>query len=126
MPSKTPNRKPVPKKAATAAGNQSGSQRRRAHEDDTEPEMEHQEDETQGVVAQRASQVVDYAREHQGRVVLAALATGFSVGLLLGGLMGRPRSKTSWTDRLTAEGVGRRLLDRIENLLPESIADRLG
>jgi ElaB/YqjD/DUF883 family membrane-anchored ribosome-binding protein len=126
MPSKTPNRKPATKKAASAAGKQSRGARHRADEDDTEPEMEHESDESHGMMAERASQVVDYAREHQGRVVLAALATGFSVGLLLGGLMGRPRSKTSWTDRLACEGVGRRLLDRIESLLPESITDRLG
>ncbi len=69
-------------------------------------------------------QLREMVADHEGQSVLAALALGFGIGLALG-LSIAPEPKQRWTDRIAAEGLGRRLLERIDSLLPESISDKL-
>jgi hypothetical protein len=60
----------------------------------------------------------------EGGAVLLALASGVGVGLLIGAALGRShRQSLSWHNRLTAEGFGRRLMERVENLIPEALAE---
>lgn len=69
-------------------------------------------------------QLRELIREREGPAILLAVATGVGVGLVLGGALGRfQRRPKSWRDRLTAEGLGRRLMDRIEAMLPDALAD---
>ena len=56
-----------------------------------------------------------------------AFGIGVGVGLLIGiALLAPPSRPRSWHDRLVAEGLGRRLLERAERLLPETLSERLG
>jgi hypothetical protein len=85
------------------------------------------EEEEAGYVERANACVREYTRQREGRVVVTALASGFAIGVLIGGVIASSRErKTSWTDRLACEGLGRRLLDRLGSALPESISERLG
>ncbi len=81
-----------------------------------------------GAYLQRgASQIRDMTRDHEGTAVLVALAAGFGIGLLVGATLAPSHRKPrSWSDRLAAEGIGRRFLERVENMLPDAITERLG
>lgn len=95
---------------------------------------------TMGDIAEQATQYVsrgyermsdemrECTREHEGSALFVSLAAGFGVGLCLGSmLMSSRRTKpTRWRDRMTAEGIGRRIMDRLESIVPEALADRLG
>lgn len=85
------------------------------------------EEEETGYVERANACVREYTRQREGRVVMGALASGFAIGVLIGGVIASSRErKTSWTDRLACEGLGRRLLDRLGSAVPESISERLG
>src|SRR5262245_39936260 len=78
-------------------------------------------------VSQGASEVREFAREHQGGTVVVALATGFGIGLLVGRALGiSQRQSRRGRDRYAAEGLGRRLLDRFDRLIPDAIAEHFG
>jgi len=74
-----------------------------------------------------ASQTQECIREHSGASVAFSLVAGFGVGLLIGRALGsshqEPRSKRY---RATAEGIGRRLIDRIEAMIPDALAEHFG
>jgi hypothetical protein len=71
-----------------------------------------------------ASQVREMTRDREGKVVAVALAAGLGVGLMIGASLVRShRRQLSWRDRVTAEGFGRRLMDRIESMIPDALAD---
>jgi hypothetical protein len=75
-------------------------------------------------VSRGAAQATDFAREHGGATVAVAIATGFGIGLLVGHAIGAPRSQPRrWKDRIAAEGLGRRMLDRIESMIPDALAE---
>lgn len=89
--------------------------------------MREMADTASGYVTRRASQVRELTRDHEGAAVAMALAAGFGIGLVIGsGLAMSHRKPQSWRDRLTAEGVGRRLLDRIEGIIPDALASHFG
>ncbi len=69
-------------------------------------------------------QLREFVRDREGMAMSIALATGLGVGLVLGKALGRAgQQPKSWRDRLTAEGFGRRLLDRIESVIPDALAE---
>jgi hypothetical protein len=85
-----------------------------------------------GDVAHRATEYYEQGEERlrecvsgrEGTGLLLSLAAGVGVGLLLGVALGRTRRETlSWRDRVAAEGFGRRLMDRLEGMIPETIAE---
>jgi hypothetical protein len=79
-----------------------------------------------GYLAQASQHVRALTHQREGRVVVAALATGFAIGAAIGCVIaGSHQRKATWSDRLACEGLGRRLLDRIGSTLPESIAEKL-
>jgi hypothetical protein len=71
-------------------------------------------------------QLREMVEDHEGQTVLVALAFGFAVGLVIGYSFGGPSEPERWTDRIAAEGIGRRFLERIDSLLPESITKKFG
>ena len=76
-----------------------------------------------------ASDAREFVREHSGATVVAALVTGFGIGLMVGhtlGIPGRSSRKGSWKDRVAAEGLGRRLLDRFDSMIPDALAEHFG
>jgi hypothetical protein len=83
-------------------------------------------------VAEQASdywtQGEDYMRElvrdREGTAIMVALAAGVGVGLVIGASLGRShREPRSWRERLAAEGFGRRIMDRIEGMIPDALAE---
>jgi lipid-binding SYLF domain-containing protein len=75
--------------------------------------------------ARAQTSVRELTRQREGRVVVAALATGFAIGAAIGCVIAGSRErKQTWSDRLACEGLGRRLLDRIGSAVPESISER--
>lgn len=78
-------------------------------------------------IAEGASQAREFARERGGATVVAALVTGFGIGLVVGHAVGMPkREPKRLRDRIAAEGLGRRLLDRIEGMIPDALAEHFG
>jgi hypothetical protein len=75
-------------------------------------------------VSRGTSQVREMTRDHEGTAVLVALAAGFGVGLLIGASLGSSQSRPqTWRDRIAAEGLGRRLLERVEGMMPGALTD---
>lgn len=78
-------------------------------------------------VTQGASQAQECIREHAGTSVAVSLVAGFGVGLLVGHALGAShREPRSWRDRVTAEGFGRRLMERIESIIPDALSEHFG
>jgi len=69
-------------------------------------------------------QVQECMRRREGAAVLMAAAAGLGLGLVVGAAMGRSHKKQlTWRDRVTAEGFGRRLIERIESMIPDALSD---
>jgi len=81
----------------------------------------HSEDE--GYLEQGMSQFREMTRDHEGTAVAVALATGFGIGLVLGCALASHERPRTWRERLSAEGMGRHMLDRIEGMIPDALAD---
>lgn len=89
-------------------------------------------------VAEMRDEVADYysqgterfgelTRGHEGQAVLIALAAGFGVGLVIGcSLVSANRRPQSWRERVMAEGLGRKIMDRVERMMPETITEHFG
>lgn len=85
------------------------------------PEFE----EPQSYLDRGNQQFREMVADHEGQAVFVALAAGFGIGLAIGyGLGGSSDRPDRWTDRIAAEGLGRRLLERVDSLLPEAITSR--
>jgi hypothetical protein len=77
-------------------------------------------------LSQGVSQTRECIREYSGTAVAVSLVA-FSIGLAIGHALGAPRHHSrSWRDRVTAEGFGRRLMDRIEAMIPDALAEHFG
>jgi hypothetical protein len=75
-------------------------------------------------VTDTAEQAQEYIREHTGTSVISALVAGFGIGLLVGHAIGGPqREPCSQRYRSMAEGLGTRLINRIEAVMPEALAE---
>lgn len=84
--------------------------------------------------AERASAAMGGAMERvEGTVEhwpFSSVATAFGVGLGLGVLLGcalaeQSRPAHHWYDQLSAERVGRNILDSLSSVLPDSLAKRM-
>ena len=77
-----------------------------------------------GYASQGAERFGYVTRGHEGQAVLIALAAGFGVGLVIGcSLASSHQRPRRWNDRITAEGIGRRIMERVESLLPGTITE---
>lgn len=85
-----------------------------------------------GDAANRATEYYERGEERlrecmsgrEGTSLLLSLAAGVGVGLVLGIALGRSRRESmSWRDRIAAEGFGRKLMDRLEGMIPDTIAE---
>jgi hypothetical protein len=81
-------------------------------------------EEMSGYLSQGASQVRDITKDHEGTAVLVAFAAGVGMGLLIGGALAASHSRPKrWTDRLNAEGLGHRLMERVEGMIPQVLSE---
>jgi len=75
-------------------------------------------------VSRGASQVREMTRDREGTVVAVALAAGLGLGLVIGAsLASSRREQRTWLDRKTAEGFGRRLMEKIEGMIPDALSE---
>lgn len=74
---------------------------------------------------QGTSQMREMTREREGTALLVALAAGFGVGLVVGSVFCSSSRPKTMSQRLAAEGIGHRLLESIEGMIPTAISDRL-
>ena len=66
----------------------------------------------------------DMTRGREGTMVITALAAGFGLGVALGLAMASTRRRPArWTDRLMAQGLGRRVMERLDERLPQAFTD---
>ena len=96
-----------------------------AYEHSSNPDEDYADDEG-GYLAHATSRVRELTHQREGRVVIAALATGFAIGAAIGVVIAGSRQRQqTWSDRLACEGLGRRMLDRLSSMVPDSITDKL-
>lgn len=89
--------------------------------------MSDMREEMSDYMSRGASQVREMTRDHEGTAVMVALAAGFGIGLLIGGAIAASHTRPQrWTDRIAAEGMGRRLMERLEHMMPEALTERFG
>ena len=87
-------------------------------------EMAHQ---ASDYMSESAEQMQECIRDRPVGSVMVALVGGFGLGLLIGKAIGTPaKQPRSRRYREMAEGFGSRLMDRIEALVPDAIADHFG
>lgn len=103
--------------------------RERSRGQQQQQQQQQQGGDWQEMMAERKHQMDEMMQEHAGSSVLIALVAGFGVGYLIGcSLASDESSRTSrWsrlTDRSTAEGLGRRLMESLDRVLPEAISSR--
>lgn len=73
---------------------------------------------------QGVSQFRELTHDHEGTAVLVALAAGFGIGLTVGCALATSHQRPkSWRDRLSAEGIGRQVLDRLEGMIPDALSE---
>lgn len=85
-----------------------------------------EDDEEAGYLERATSGIRELTHKREGRVVVAALATGFAIGAAIGCVIAGSRQRQqTWSDRLACEGLGRRLLDRLSSVVPDSISDKI-
>jgi hypothetical protein len=78
-------------------------------------------------VTESAEQVQECIRDHSGASVMVSLAAGFGIGLLIGRAIAAPyQEPRSRRYRAMAEGFGTRLMDRIEAMIPDAVAEHFG
>jgi ElaB/YqjD/DUF883 family membrane-anchored ribosome-binding protein len=78
-------------------------------------------------VSESAEQVQECIRDRPVSSVMVSLVAGFGLGLLLGKAISMPyQQPRSRRYREMAEGFGSRLMDRIESLVPDAIAEHFG
>ncbi len=77
-----------------------------------------------GYLDRGVSQVRELTHDREGTAVLVALTAGFGIGLAIGAALGSSQSRPqTWRDRIAAEGLGRRLMERVEGIMPEALSD---
>jgi ElaB/YqjD/DUF883 family membrane-anchored ribosome-binding protein len=80
-----------------------------------------------GYVSDQAEYAQDCIREHSGKSVMVSLVAGFGIGLLIGrALTTSNRQPPSRRYLATAEGLGRRMMDKIEAMIPEALSEHFG
>lgn len=82
-------------------------------------------DDWQQYAARGKEQLLEMVGDNAGRSMLVALGAGLGVGLLIGSALAGSSRSARWYDRSSAEGLGRRVLDTLEGIVPSALSDRL-
>lgn len=92
---------------------------------DTRQEFSSHQDEWQHYAAQGADRMQEIVQDNAGKSMLIALVSGLGVGILIGTAIGGSRHSSRWWDRSTAEGLGQRILEKFEGIVPAAISERI-
>jgi hypothetical protein len=111
--------------AATNQRNRRGGKQDKGHQvADESGKLSEMREQVAGYVSQGQEQFGQMTRGHEGQAVMIALAAGFGVGLVIGcSLASSYQQPKSWSDRVMAEGLGRKLLARVERMMPEMVSE---
>jgi len=118
------------KSRQTEPGSQSGAGRQtgapQAQEQAGGDSIHEKAEQVSNFVSERAGEMRDHLQEsvrgREGTVVFVSMALGFGIGVLIGTTLAAPRRRSPvWRDRFMAEGVGQRVLERLEDMLPEGL-----
>jgi len=75
-------------------------------------------------VSDMAEETQECIRDHSGTAVMVSLVAGFGIGLLVGRAISSSREQPkSRQYRAMAEGFGSRLMERIEAMVPDALAE---
>jgi hypothetical protein len=75
-------------------------------------------------VTESAERAQECIREHTAASVMISMVAGFGIGILIGRAIATPHHEPrSRRYRAMAEGFGTRLMDRIESVIPDAIAE---
>jgi len=78
----------------------------------------------QEYVSETAEQAEECIRKHSAASIMISLAAGFGIGLLIGRAIAVPyQEPRSRRYRAMAEGFGSRLMERIEAMVPDALAE---
>jgi len=103
---------------------QSGSSREQSESTGVYGAVSDMAEQASDYVSQGAAQVEECIREYSGTAVVVSLVAGFGIGIAIGrALSGSHHEPQTWRDRITAEGLGRRLMERIESMIPDALAE---
>jgi hypothetical protein len=84
-----------------------------------------------GDIAEQGSEYLEHGMEqsqrcikdYPGAAVGVAFVAGLGIGLAVALTIGAPhRRPQTWRQRLMAQDIGRRFLDRVEGMIPEAVA----
>jgi hypothetical protein len=113
---------------STARINQAARERRAQDQGDGSGNSRGAENEGQGMFTRGRHQMDSMVQDHEAQSLLIALVAGFGVGYLIGCSLASDRSTASrwpeWADRHAAEGIGRRVMESLERVLPDAISSR--
>jgi len=98
-----------------------------AQTDESSPSFGEMAEQASDYVSESAAEMQECIRERSGTAVVVSLVAGFGIGILVGRALTKsePESR-SRRYRSAAEGVGRRLMDRIEAMIPDALAEHFG
>lgn len=117
----TTNRRNKPGESKPQSGRSSNGRRTAQDQGHSLTEMR---DEMSGYLSQGAEQLRHMTRDREGATMLVALAAGFGVGLAIGcSLASSHRQPKSWRDRRMVDGLGRKIMARVESMIPEAVAE---
>jgi ElaB/YqjD/DUF883 family membrane-anchored ribosome-binding protein len=90
----------------------------------TERKIQDMAEEASDYVSEAAEETQDCIRDHSGAAVMVSLVAGLGIGLLVGKAIGashaQPKSRRY---REVAENFGSRLMERIEAMVPDALAE---
>jgi hypothetical protein len=116
--------KPSGQKKPSQKGRQTAQQTARQAASGARRFADEMGEQASGYLARGASQVRDLTHDREGTAVLVALTAGFGIGLAIGAALGASHSRPqTWRDRIAAEGIGRRLMERVEGIMPDALSD---
>lgn len=102
--------------------NQSGQFTRAAEV--AERKYEEMAEQASDYAGEMAEETQSCIREHSGTAVMVSLVAGFGIGILVGKALGGSRVQPkSRRYRAMAEGFGSRLMERIESMVPDALAE---
>jgi hypothetical protein len=124
--------------AAESISNQRGKKGKQQAKSETARKSAQMMRDVRGALGETAEQVSEYVsegveqvrhrvrettRNREGTAVVVALAAGFGIGIALGISLAPQRRTLSWHERMRADGLGRRVREGLESVVPQRLTE---